>query len=243
MHDERGSPLLGHRPGLMVSSTALSPLRSKFLIPLVATISVMSFFTQLDHLTGIADTASPGLNLTTGEKDLSVKVYSSTNSSANVALCLIVKDETPYIDEHLDYHIALGFSPIYIYDNSLDFELNNTRWYQSRQDIHHFIRLIHFPQSPVQIPAYDQCIKKDAKDSTFVALIDVDEFVVLKRHSNVVDFVEEHCDFRCGQISINWQNSEYLRLCVSASSSVLTRIIEMIQWGHLARRTTLLFLS
>ena len=116
MHDERGSPLLGHRPGLMVSLTALSP-RSKFLIPLVATISVMSFFTQLDHLTGIADTASPGLNLTTGEKDLSVKVYSSTNSSANVALCLIVKDETPYIDElepahykMLDATVSIGIN-------------------------------------------------------------------------------------------------------------------------------------
>jgi len=222
--------------------------RSKHRLHLLATISVLFFFTQLEYLTrtigsprsgtaganqtegsGISASsikaARRGLNLTTGEssgsgnKDRSIKVYKpTTDGSPNVAVCLAVKNETLYIDEHLDYHIALGFSPIYIYDNSLDFELNNshavfdsftganTSWYQSRKDIHQYIRLIHFPQSPVQIPAYDQCIKRDAKDSTFVALIDVDEFVVLKRHSNVVDFVEAYCDFRCGQLSINWQN-------------------------------------
>ena len=223
------------------------PNHRLFTCLLLAAISVLGFLTQLEYLTRLsgtigspgsviganqtdrssvpAITAARGLNSTTGEsngsvnEDLSIKVYKpTTERSANVAVCLVVKNETRYIDEFLDYHIALGFSPIYIYDNSPTFELNNsyaafyrsiganTSWYQSRQDIHQYIRLLHFPRSPVQIPAYDQCIKRDAKNSTFVALIDVDEFVVLKRHSNVVDFVKAYCDFRCGQISINWQN-------------------------------------
>lgn len=47
-----------------------------------------------------------------------VKVYAPTSSASNVAICTIVKNETLYLDEWVDYHIALGFSPIYIYDNS-----------------------------------------------------------------------------------------------------------------------------
>lgn len=145
--------------------------------------------------------------------DEQIKVYAPHNSStSNVAICVIVYLEALYLDEWVDFHVALGFSPIYIYDNSPSFELKtmpfsgNHSWYETRKDIWDHIRLIHFPTAPVQIAAYDQCIKHDARNSTFVALIDVDEFLVLKTHDNVVHFMEHHCDFRCGQLSINWQS-------------------------------------
>lgn len=148
------------------------------------------------------------------EYDNRVKVYAPYNkTSTNVAICVVVYNETLYLDEWIDFHVALGFSPIYIYDNSIEFQLNNTpyssnnsSWYETREDIQNHVRLIHFPESPVQNPAYERCIQRDAKKSTFVALIDVDEFLVLKTFDNVVDFMEHHCDFRCGQLSINWQN-------------------------------------
>ena len=130
-----------------------------------------------------------------------VQVYAPTKSKSNVAVCLIAYNETLYLDEWLDFHIALGFSPIYIYDNSPDFQLQSLP--STRKDISDHIRLIHFPETPVQMKAYDQCITQDAKKSTFVALIDVDEFLVLKTFNNVVDFMDKHCDFRCGQLSIN----------------------------------------
>ncbi|KAL7504958.1 hypothetical protein ACHAXN_005435 [Cyclotella atomus] len=58
--------------------------------------------------------------------------------------------------------------------------------------------------TPVQLVAYDQCIKSDAKDNTFVGLFDVDEFLVLKKHDNIVDFMNEYCNASCGQLKINW---------------------------------------
>ncbi|KAL7551227.1 hypothetical protein ACHAWF_014418 [Thalassiosira exigua] len=36
-------------------------------------------------------------------------------------------------------------------------------------------------------------------------MIDVDEFLILKKFDNVVDLMDHHCDFRCGQLSINWR--------------------------------------
>ena len=46
-----------------------------------------------------------------------------TNDDATAAICAIHKWGLSYIDEWADYHIALGFWTICIYDNLDDFEL------------------------------------------------------------------------------------------------------------------------
>ena len=134
-----------------------------------------------------------------------VKVYALPSSNATVAICLIVRNETRYIEEWIDFHIALGFAPIYIYDNSLAPDIELALWYELREDIHDKVTIIHFPKAPVQLAAYDRCVKEDAKNNTFIALFDVDEFLVLRKHDNVVDFMEDHCNEECGQLSINWK--------------------------------------
>lgn len=117
-------------------------------------------------------------------------VYKPTNSTSNVALCVMVKNETLYLDEFVDFHYALGFSPIIIYDNSDDFDLMYglhpldeyayRSWYESRADIHEHLRLIHYPTLNEKFPHHlsqVQCIKQDAANSTFVSLFDADEFL------------------------------------------------------------------
>jgi len=180
----------------------------------IVVVWIFSLFCMI-HYTSIytndfANGGPPATNIDANET--SVKVYAPSNSTSNVAICLIVKNETLYLDEWIDFHIALGFSPIYIYDNSLTFELKHSplpnsiySWYETRVDIHPYIQLIHFPNNPVQIAAYEQCLFHDAINSTYVAMIDVDEFLVLKTFDNVVDFMDHHCDVHCGQLSINWK--------------------------------------
>ena len=102
----------------------------------------------------------------------------------------MVKNETLYLDEFVDFHYALGFSPIIIYDNSDDFDLMHglhpldeygyRSWYESREDIHEHLRLIHYPTGNEKFPHHlsqVQCIKQDAANSTFVSLFDADEFL------------------------------------------------------------------
>ena len=60
------------------------------------------------------------------------------------------------------------------------------------------------PLYPVQGHAYESCIRNDAANSEFAAMIDIDEFVVLKKHDNVVDMMVELCNDECGQLSLNW---------------------------------------
>ncbi|EJK72860.1 hypothetical protein THAOC_05561 [Thalassiosira oceanica] len=144
-----------------------------------------------------------------------VRVFSPSNSTSNVAICLIVKNETRYLDEWVEFHVALGFSPIYIYDNSDEFELMDSgfpSWFDRRMDIRQHIQLAHFPTRPwygkdPQRFAYRRCFFEDAVNSTYVAIFDVDEFLVLKTHDNVVDFMDHHCteEAKCGQLLVNWR--------------------------------------
>lgn len=144
--------------------------------------------------------------------------YKPSNSTSNVALCAMVKNENLYLDEWVDFHIALGFSPIIIYDNSDDFDLKYgvhsddglRSWYDTRADVQHHLRLIHFPtlhtyQDGPHKASQEQCIRKDAANSTFVSLFDADEFLVLKTFDNVIDFADHHCPENCGQLSIGWR--------------------------------------
>lgn len=101
-------------------------------------------------------------------------------------------------------HQALGFSPIFIYDNSDTPDLELQMWHERRKDIQQHVHITHMPKFPVQGYAYEQCIRKDAANKSFAALIDIDEFVVLKKHNNIVDLMVEHCDLECGQLSLNW---------------------------------------
>lgn len=114
------------------------------------------------------------------------------------------KDSQQFFLSHDSYHIAIGFAPIYVYDNTITDDLDLHLWYERRDDIQKYVKLIHFPQEAAQIPAYEQCLFQDAVNETFAAMIDIDEFLVLKKHDNVVDFMEEHCNLKCGQISLNW---------------------------------------
>ncbi|KAL7475525.1 hypothetical protein ACHAW6_001434 [Cyclotella cf. meneghiniana] len=166
------------------------------------------FFThQLVHTlpARAADNNSYSATTAFTTKNRDVHVYSPSQYSSNVAVCLIVRNETIYMDEWADFHIALGFSPIYIYDNMAGPDLELELWYERRKDLQKHVRIIYFPTTPVQLAAYDRCIKQDAKNDTFVGLFDVDEFLVLKKHDNVIDFMEEYCqEPKCGQLSINW---------------------------------------
>ena len=83
-------------------------------------------------------------------------------------------------------------------------DLELQMWHERRKDIQQYVHIIHMPLFPVQGHAYEQCIRQDAANETFAALIDIDEFVVLKKHDNVVDFMVQHCDIECGQLSLNW---------------------------------------
>ncbi len=60
--------------------------------------------------------------------------------------------------------------------------------------------------TPYQEKAYNDCIKISAEKTRWLALIDIDEFIVPVQKSNVKDFLKEFDDIpSVGGVKINWQ--------------------------------------
>jgi hypothetical protein len=122
------------------------------------------------------------------------------------AIVCIAKKEHDYIEEFVKYHLALGFKHIFLYDNE-DTPTYETLLYKYKENI----TFIHLPHNNyhkgVQYVALDHFVKTYlfTTDITHVAHIDIDEFIVLKKHKNICDFIDEYIIDDCQGIAINWR--------------------------------------
>eukprot|EP01083_Nonionella_stella_P196029 721579_1 len=117
-------------------------------------------------------------------------------------MCCLVKYEERYIEEWIEYHLLLGFDKIYIYDNSKEGTLIQY-FHHKIQNNHaftfdyHKINITHRPGRIQQLKAYNKCWKHHWNDSTqrgikWVALVDIDEFIVLKQDDNIKSFLYKY---------------------------------------------------
>lgn len=114
-------------------------------------------------------------------------------------ICAIALQEERYIDEWIHYHLSLGFHHIYVYDNSDDHSL-----YHKQSDQ---VTIIHFPgkslpNKPKQIDAYHSFLHEFGKKHQWAAFIDLDEFIVLKKHDSISSFLFQYQ--RCSAVGLNW---------------------------------------
>jgi len=127
-----------------------------------------------------------------------------------VIVC-IAKLEKDYIVEFVKYHLHLGFEKIYLYDNE-DVPTYN----EILKDFGDRVIVNHLPgKSNLILPQYEALQKftwdyMPSQDITHVAHIDIDEFIVLKKHKNIKDFIKEFIfdgenGIMCGGIAINWR--------------------------------------
>lgn len=113
----------------------------------------------------------------------------------DAVICCIALDEEPYIDEWIDYHLHIGFSHIYIYDNSPTHVLRSKT--TSR------VTVVPFPGSSKQLIAYNVFVQTYKRKHMWAAFIDCDEFIVLKKHSSIVDLLHEYRD--CQALALQWR--------------------------------------
>lgn len=108
-----------------------------------------------------------------------------------VALVCIAKNEELYIQEWIDYHLKLGFDDVFIYQN-------NWRWENEQKNV---IKYELDGESQQRI-AYNNFIQNHLNTYDWAAFFDVDEFLVLKKHNNVKNFIQEYSEYP--SIAINW---------------------------------------
>ena len=94
------------------------------------------------------------------------------------AVVCIAKNEDRYIKEWAEYHLKLGFTSVYINQNNWRCDLEMPNVFKGIID-----------GKARQIACYNKFLRKQ-KSYDWVAFIDVDEFIVLSKHSNITEFIE-----------------------------------------------------
>lgn len=93
-----------------------------------------------------------------------------------VAIGAIVKNESDYIEEWIDYHLKLGVELFYIFDN--DSTDNTCQKLKKYIDLN-IVKLYKIRGKNQQMKAYNKIIHKAKKESYWVAFIDVDEYIYI----------------------------------------------------------------
>jgi len=114
---------------------------------------------------------------------------SSTILPLILMLCLI-------ITVRYYFHI----SHVYIYDNKDNFELNG--WLDRRPRLTNKVTIHHYPGEMQQSPAYRDCGVRYATNHQWVAYFDVDEYLVIREYTNVIEFLLRYAPID-GQLSLN----------------------------------------
>jgi hypothetical protein len=108
-----------------------------------------------------------------------------------IALVCIAKNEDNYIKEWIDYHKKIGFNDIFIYENNWRCNLNESN-----------VIKIPFDGQAMQVSAYNHFIENFNDTYQWAAFFDVDEFLVLKKHHSIKEFILAYGSYPT--IGINW---------------------------------------
>ncbi|MGV3092272.1 glycosyltransferase family 2 protein [Lactiplantibacillus argentoratensis] len=119
----------------------------------------------------------------------------------HLSVVCIVKNEAPYIEEWLKYHISVGVEHFYIYDNESDDNL--TEVLKKFDDV---ITLQSIAGPVRQLDAYNDALNKFSRETKYLAMIDADEFLYSPVGNHklypIVDKLFNNTSI--GGIAVNW---------------------------------------
>lgn len=116
-----------------------------------------------------------------------------------LAVCAIAKNEGPYFKEWIDWHLSMGVDKFYIYDNE---STDGTREVLEPYIQNGLVDYIQFPGRKRQLPAYDDCFRRHRTNARWIAVIDLDEFIVPVKDKTIPDFLRRMEG--AAVVEINW---------------------------------------
>lgn len=123
-----------------------------------------------------------------------------------IALVLIVKNESRYIGEWLEYHYRIGVDKFYIYNNDSEDRAELLKildpWIQAG--------VVDFEDASGkyrQMPVYNDAIERHRFDCRYMGFIDTDEFIYIKNGKTLPEFLNDHFshDIHVAGLGINWK--------------------------------------
>ena len=116
-----------------------------------------------------------------------------------LAVCAIAKNEGPYFKEWIEWHRAHGVEKFYIYDNeSTDCTQEVLMPYIESG----LVEYNYWPGMKQQLPAYDDCFERHRLEARWLAVIDLDEFIVPIKDKTIPGFLHRMEKFSV--VEINW---------------------------------------
>lgn len=111
-----------------------------------------------------------------------------------VSVCAIFRDEGEYLREWIEFHSLAGIDHFYLYNN---FSQDNYREILSPYIDEGLVTLKDWPVKQGQYSAYKDFFDTYAKETKWVCLIDIDEFVVPFTTNTVGEFLERFKNRPC----------------------------------------------
>jgi len=116
------------------------------------------------------------------------------------------QQEGRFLKEWIEYHKLLGVEHFYLYNNNStdNFEEVLAPYIESGE-----VDLINWPSDPngswagVQLTGVNRAVYHARDESRWLAIMDVDEFLVPLEHYNLIDFLEEHENY--AQVVVMWR--------------------------------------
>ena len=124
--------------------------------------------------------------------------HDNTTPEHYLAVCAIAKNEGPYFKEWIEWHRSQGVERFYIYDNE---SADCTREVLQPYIESGIVEYHYFPGRKRQLAAYDDCFERHRFDTRWIAVIDLDEFIVPVKDSSIPDFLHRFEDFAVVEIN------------------------------------------
>jgi hypothetical protein len=100
--------------------------------------------------------------------------FRAARTKHELAICAIFREEAPFLDEWISFHVGIGVTHFFLYNN---FSTDNFMDVLSPWIERGIVTLTEWPISVGQVSAYEHCVKRARKDCRWLAFIDVDEFL------------------------------------------------------------------
>lgn len=125
-------------------------------------------------------------------------------STKKICIVAMLRDELRFIDEWLIYHRLIGIDHFYLYDDDPSQPLlDHLKEYNS------FVTVIPWYSNQLriggrnrQIQAYLHAVKEFSSAYDWITFIDGDEFIALKKHSDIKTFLNSFK--KCSAICLQW---------------------------------------
>ena len=116
-----------------------------------------------------------------------------------LAVCAIAKNEGPYFKEWIEWHRKQGVEKFYIYDNE---STDDTKQVLQPYIESGIVEYQFFPGRRRQLAAYDDCFERHRFDARWIAVIDIDEFIVPIQDDSIPQFLHRMEGYAV--VEINW---------------------------------------